>query len=182
MGDIAPPPDLLHGTYEEAFDALKAHGMQYGYDFVLKRNKPHNSKVKVRYYYHCNRFRSNSQSTAKFLSTSTRLTEYPFKLVIFKIKYSGQWKLEVQNKHHNHPQSTNPTIHKVYRKRTPAQKDMIESMTHAGARLMQILTAIQKQDQDTLVSATDIRSERKAIREKHLNGRSSIEKLLDLHG
>lgn len=52
-------------------------------------------------------------------------------------------------------------------------------MTHAGARPMQILAAIQREDQDTLVSATDIRSERKAIREKHLNGRSSIETLLD---
>ena len=44
---------------------------------------------------------------------------------------------------------------------------------------MQILAAIQREDQDTLISATDIRSERKAIREKHLNGRSPVETLLD---
>ena len=44
---------------------------------------------------------------------------------------------------------------------------------------MQILATIQKEDQDTLVSATDIRSERKAIRERRLNGRSLIETLLD---
>jgi hypothetical protein len=44
---------------------------------------------------------------------------------------------------------------------------------------MQILAAIQREDQDTLVSATDIRSERKAIREKHLNRRSLVETLLD---
>lgn len=44
---------------------------------------------------------------------------------------------------------------------------------------MQILVAIQKEDQNTLVSATDIRSERKAVREKHLNGRSPIETFLD---
>jgi hypothetical protein len=56
---------------------------------------------------------------------------------------------------------------------------MIESMTHAGARPMQILAAIQREDQSTVVSATDVRSERKAIREKHLNGRSPIETLLD---
>jgi hypothetical protein len=52
-------------------------------------------------------------------------------------------------------------------------------MTHAGARPMQILVAIQKEDHDTLVSATDIRSERKAVREKQLSGRSPIEALLD---
>jgi hypothetical protein len=56
---------------------------------------------------------------------------------------------------------------------------MIASMTYAGVRPMQILAAIQREDQDTLVSATDIRSERKAIREKHLNGRSLVETLLD---
>jgi hypothetical protein len=44
---------------------------------------------------------------------------------------------------------------------------------------MQILAAIQREDQDTLVSATDIRTERKAIREKHLNRRSPVETLLD---
>ena len=52
-------------------------------------------------------------------------------------------------------------------------------MTHASVRPMQILAAIQREDQDTLVSATDIRSERKAIREKHLNRRSLVETLLD---
>ncbi|EKG09961.1 Transcription factor FAR1-related protein, partial [Macrophomina phaseolina MS6] len=178
MEDIAPPLDLFYDSYEEAYDALKTHGMQHGYGFVLKRSKPHNSDVKTRYYYQCDRFR-NYQSSAKTLSTSTRSTGCPFKLVIFKVKHSDQWKLEVQDKHHNHPRSINPSAHNVYRRRTPAQKEMIESMTHAGARPMQILAAIQKEDQDTLVSATDVRSERKAIREKHLNGRSPIETLLD---
>jgi hypothetical protein len=178
MGDIAAPPDLLYGSYEEAYDALKTHGMQHGYGFVLKRSWPHNSAIKTRYYYHCDRFR-NYQSRAKILSTSTRSTGCPFKLVIFKAKHSDQWKLEVQDEHHNHPRSINPSAHNVYRRRTSSQKEVIESMTHAGARPMQILAAIQIEDQDTLVSATDIRSERKAIREKHLNGRSPMETLLD---
>jgi len=43
--------------------------------------------------------------------------------------------------------------HNVYRRRTPAQKDTIESMTHAGARPIQIMAALQKEDPDTLVSA-----------------------------
>ncbi|KAK7178632.1 hypothetical protein PSPO01_15326 [Paraphaeosphaeria sporulosa] len=179
MEGITPPPDLLYGSYEEAYDALKTHGIQHGYGFVLKRSWPHNSIAKTRYYYHCDRFRSNFQSTAKVLSTSTRSTGCPFRLVVFKMKVSGQWKLEVQDRRHNHPRSINPSAHNVYRKRTSAQKEAIELMTHAGVRPMQILAAIQKEDQDTLVSATDIRSERKAIREKHLNGRSSIETLLD---
>lgn len=178
MEDIQPPLDLLYDSYEEAYNTLKAHGMQHGYSFVLKRSKPHNTDVKTRYCYHRDRFRKY-QSTAKVLSTSTRSTECPFKLVIFKTKHSDRWKLEVQDKHHNHPRSINPSAHNVYRRRTSAQKEVIESMTHAGARPMQILAAIQKEDHDTLVSATDIRSERKAVREKQLSGRSPIEALLD---
>ena len=179
MEDIASPPDLLYSSYEEAYDALKTDGMQHGYGFVLKRSWPHNSTVKTRYYYHCDRFRHNYQSSAKALSTSTRSTGCPFKLVIFRTKHSDQWKLEVQNRNHNHPRSINSSAHNVYRRRTPAQKEVIESMTHAGVRPMQILAAIQREDLDTLVTATDVRSERKAIREKHLNGRSPVETLLD---
>ena len=144
MEDIASPPDLLYSSYEEAYDALKTHGMQHGYGFVLKRSWPHNSTVKTRYYYHCDRFRHNYQSSAKALSTSTRSTGCPFKLVIFRTKHSDQWKREVQNKDHNHPRSINSSAHNVYRRRTPAQKEVIESMTHAGVRPMQILAAIQR--------------------------------------
>ena len=53
---ILAPLDLLYNSYEEAYDALKTHGMHHGYGFVLKRSKPHNSNVKTRYYYHCDRF------------------------------------------------------------------------------------------------------------------------------
>src|SRR5579871_4669902 len=138
---------------------------------------PPNSDVKTRYYYHCDRFKKY-QSKATILNTSTRTTGCPFKLIIFKTN-NDKWKLEVRDKHHNHPRSLNPSAHNVYRRRTPAQKDTIESMTHAGVRPIQIMAALQKEDPDTLVSATDIRGERKVIRKKHLNGRSPIETLLD---
>ncbi|OWY49387.1 Transcription factor FAR1-related protein [Alternaria alternata] len=169
---------LPYDSYEEAYNALKAHGMQHGYGFVLKRSKPHNSDVKTRYYYHCDRFRKR-QSTAKVPSTSTRPTGCPFKLVVFKTKHSDRWKLEVQDKHHNHPRSISPSAHNVYRRRTPAQKSVVELTTHAGARPMQILAALQKEDHDTLISASDIRSDMIAVREKQPGGRSPIEALLD---
>jgi len=53
METILAPLDLLYDSYEEAYNALKMHGMQHGYGFVLKRSKPHNLDVKTRYYYHC---------------------------------------------------------------------------------------------------------------------------------
>jgi hypothetical protein len=177
MEDIAPPPDSFFASYDEAYNALKNHGMEHGYSFVLNRSKPAHSDIKTRYYYHCDRFKKY-QSQAKLFSTSTRTTGCPFKLIIFKVA-DREWKLEVRDKNHNHGRSLNPSTHNVYRKRTQTQKDTIQAMTYAGVRPMQIVAAIQKEDPDTLVSATDIRSERKAIREKHLNGRSPIETLLD---
>ena len=175
--DITPPPDHLFTSYEEAYNALKSHGMQHGYGFVLKESKPYKSEVKTRYYYRCDRFKKYESKAIK-LSTSTHSTGCPFKLIIFKTN-NDQWKLEVRDKEHNHTRSLNASAHNVYRQRTPAQKDIIESMTHSGARPMQIMAAIQREDPDTLVSATDIRSERKAIRERYLDGRSPIEALLD---
>src|SRR5579871_3941802 len=137
---------------------------------------PPNSDIKTRYYYHCDRS-GKHQSKATILSTSTGTIECPFKLIIFKTN-NDQWKLEVRDKHHNHPRSLNPSAHNVYRRRTQAQKDTTESMTHAGVRPIQIMAALQE-DPDTLISAADIHGERKVIRENHLNGRSPIETLLD---
>ncbi|KAG9189955.1 hypothetical protein G6011_06823 [Alternaria panax] len=178
MEAIQPPPDLPYDSYEGAYNALKAHGMQHGYGFVLERSKPHNSDVKTRYYYHCDRFRK-CQSTAKVRSTSTRSTQCRFKLVIFKTKHSDRWKLEVQDKHHNHAQSISPSAHNVYRRQTSAQKAGIGSTTHADARPVQVLAAIQKKDHDTLVSATDTRSERTAVRKEQSREKIPIETLLD---
>jgi hypothetical protein len=175
---IASPPDSVYDSYEEAYSALKSHGIEHGYGFVLKQSKPHNSDIRTRYYFQCDRFR-DYQSIATTLSTSTRGSGCPFKLTIFQIKNSSQWVLTVTDSNHNHERSLNPSAHNVYRRRTQEQKDIIQLMTHAGARPMQIMAAIQKEDPDTLVSATDVRSDRKAIREEQLNGRTPIETLLD---
>jgi hypothetical protein len=90
-----------------------------------------------------------------------------------------QWKLEVKNGRHNHVPSINPTAHNVYRKRTQAQKDIIESMSRSGVAPKQILTAIRHQDPDALVAPTDIHNDRKAIRRNYLLDRTPIEALLD---
>jgi hypothetical protein len=47
MEAISAPLDLLYDSYEEAYDALKMHGRQHGYSFVLKRSKPYNLDVKT---------------------------------------------------------------------------------------------------------------------------------------
>jgi hypothetical protein len=181
---IPPPPDCTYGSNEEAFRALTSHGMQYGYGFSIKRTKPHHSEIKKRYYVQCDKSRTyESQSVSR--KTATRKTGCPFKLVIFKMKSESddptndKWMLQVTNPEHNHDSSLNASAHLVYHRRTAAQTDIIQSMTHAGSRPMEILTALRRENADTLVSAEDIRTDRKKLRREHLNGRSPIETLLD---
>ena len=52
-------------------------------------------------------------------------------------------------------------------------------MSQAGIAPKQILTAIRQEDPDTLIAATDIQNDRKAIRSNYLINRTSIEALLD---
>ncbi|KAK7178441.1 hypothetical protein PSPO01_15514 [Paraphaeosphaeria sporulosa] len=47
MEAITAPLDLTYNSYEEAYLALKTHGMEHGYGFVLKRSKPHNACDRV---------------------------------------------------------------------------------------------------------------------------------------
>ena len=36
---IAPPPDFFLASYDEAYNALRDHGMEHGYGFVEGRSK-----------------------------------------------------------------------------------------------------------------------------------------------
>jgi hypothetical protein len=174
--EIIPPPDDTYGSYEEARDALKNHGVQHGYGTRLRKSIPHNKTVKTRYYYCCDKH-GNYQSKATIRKTASNATGCPFKLVIFQ-NHDG-WRLAVSEKDHNHPPSLHPSSHHAYRKRTPAQKDTIDSMTRAGAAPKQILTAIRQQDPDTFVTASDVWNDRKAMRARALGIKSPIEALLD---
>ena len=52
--EIPTPPDRAYRSYEEAYNALKEHGISNGYGFRLKYSKPY-SKIKTRYYYCCDK-------------------------------------------------------------------------------------------------------------------------------
>src|SRR2546423_13662105 len=176
---IDPPPDRTYGSYEEALDALTSHGMQHGYCFRLYRSRPTHSAVKTRYSYECDKS-GTYRSQATIRSTGTRKTGCPFKLVIFNMKTeedeqaNDQWRLEVTNSEHNHEPSLHPSAHHVYHKRKVAETGTIQSMTHAGTRPMEILTALRQQDPDTLITAQNIRNDRVKMRTEQLDGRSQL--------
>lgn len=178
---IPAPPDHVYASYEDAYSAFKSHGMKHGYGFHVEKRLPRGTDIKTRYYFQCDRARKY-KSKATIRKTSTRTTGCLFRVVIFKMKTEendGQWRLETKNGSHNHPRSLNASTHHVFRKRTATEKETIAAMSRAGVRPIQILTALKQQNEQTLVTGSDIRGERLKIRTEHLNGRSPIETLLD---
>jgi hypothetical protein len=173
---VATPTNSTYDTFDEAYAALKEHGIENGYGFLCHRSKPHGSDVKTSYWYRCDRFRKyTSQATVR--KTSTRTTGCPFSI---SIKQAGsQWKLQLLQSSHNHPRSVHPSAHNVYRKRTPAQKESIRAMRLAGSMPKQIMTALRQDEPSTFITACDVRNECNAARVEYLSGRSPIEALLD---
>ena len=174
--EISVPLNSTHSSFKEAYDTLIEHGSRNGYGIKLKRSKPHHSEIKTRYYYRCDKH-GNYKSQATVRQTSSRTTGCPFSIIIHQD--SDQWQLRVQNGFHNHLPSLHPSTHHVFRKRTPSQKDSIQSMSRAGVAPKQILTAIRQEDPHTYITARDIWNERTGIRTSYLGERSPIEALLD---
>ncbi|KAH9210399.1 hypothetical protein DL95DRAFT_465896 [Leptodontidium sp. 2 PMI_412] len=77
MDGIPAPPDCLYTSYEEAYNALKGHGMQNGYGFVLKESKPYHSDIKTRYYCRCDRFKELEIFGSQSAVRETRMPIYP---------------------------------------------------------------------------------------------------------
>jgi hypothetical protein len=178
---IPVPPDGVYVSSEDAFEALRSHGMTHGYGFYKEKSLPAGTVVKTRYRLICDRAK-NYQSKATIRSTKTRTTGCPFRATIFKIKTeenNDSWRLETTNPTHNHPPSSDPRVHNVHRKRTPADLKTIDSMTRAGSRPKQIFAAITQQNPETLVTPRDVRTDRQMLRNTQLNGRTPIETLLD---
>jgi hypothetical protein len=78
---ISAPPESTYASYEEAYNALRDHDIQYGYGYLLHLSRPHRSATKTHFYYRCDRYR-NYESKATIRKTSTRTTGCPFSLVI----------------------------------------------------------------------------------------------------
>jgi hypothetical protein len=138
---IPAPPNTTYRSYDEAYAALKEHGIRYGYGFRINTSRPTGSSIKTRIYFCCDKDRQyNSQ--ARVRNTGSRTSGCPFKLVIYQ--KDNQWLLQVTNDQHNHGPSLNPSAHHVYRRRTSTQKEMINTLSKAGVAPKQILTAIRQ--------------------------------------
>jgi hypothetical protein len=143
--EIPAPPGRAYYSYNEAYNALKEHGIRNGYGFRIKGSRPYGSNViKTRVSFCCDKA-GKYNSTARIRNTASRASSCPFKLVIYED--NSQWILRVTNDQHNHPPSLHPSAHHVYRQRTAAQKEMITALSRAGVQPKQIMTAVRQAGQ-----------------------------------
>jgi hypothetical protein len=138
---IPAPLDAVYSSYDKAYSALKEHGIRYGYGLRITASRPDGSTIKTRVYINCDKCRKY-ESQARVRSTGSRASNCPFRLVIRQ--KDDQWMLRVLHDQHNHGPSLNPSAHHVYRRRTPAQKEMIDSLSKAGVAPKHILTSIRQ--------------------------------------
>jgi hypothetical protein len=80
--NILAPLDGVFQSYEEAYNALKQHGIQNGYGFRIHGSRPYGAVPKTRYYYCCDRAR-NYKSQVTIQTTHSYTIGCTFSLVIF---------------------------------------------------------------------------------------------------
>jgi hypothetical protein len=173
---IPAPPYAAYRSYDEAYTALKEHGIRYGYGFHITTSRPSGSATKTRVYFGCDKG-GEYRSRARIRSTGTRTSGCRFKLVIYQ--KDNQWMLRVTFNQHNHGPSLHPSAHHVYRRRTAAQKEMITSLSNAGVTPNEIFAAIREADPTSFISPRDIRNEISSANTDDLGGRSAVEAPLD---
>jgi hypothetical protein len=79
---IPAPLDAAYNSFNEAYSALKEHGIRYGYGFRINTSRLTGSSIKTRIYYCCDK-RGVYNSQARVRRTQTRTDKCSFRLVIY---------------------------------------------------------------------------------------------------
>ena len=97
-----------------------------------------------------------------------------------KRQADGRWKAySVGDGAHNHPSSTSPAAHPVYRHMTDEQQERVREMQTRGCPPREILRALRQADRTTNVLLEDVRNTVKRQRRDELDGRSPTQALLE---
>jgi hypothetical protein len=81
--NIPAPPDAAYNSHNEAYSALKEHGILHGYGFRIESSRPYGSSIKTRIYYTCDKSREYNTKARVRKGIKTRTKKYPFKLIIY---------------------------------------------------------------------------------------------------
>jgi hypothetical protein len=83
------------------------------------------------------------------------MTECPFEIRILRTKW-GTWKVQVQNRDHNHDASINDSEHSKYRKPKDTEVSAILSLHGSGVAPRNIVASLLEQNPHTLVTSREV--------------------------
>jgi len=172
------PPGNRYATREELIVEARSWTQGEGFVLAIKRSD-RDSRVVLgcdRGGSYRNRLGLTNETRKR--TTSSRLSECPFQMVGTKSK-EGFWGLRVKNGEHNHEPSENVAGHPIARRLTEEQFAEIRTMSTAGIRPREMISALRQDDPDLLAIPRTIYNARHKFRVENLAGRTPIEALLD---
>ncbi|KAI9908044.1 hypothetical protein PsorP6_016275 [Peronosclerospora sorghi] len=109
---------------------------------------------------------------------ATTLSGCPF-LLYARILKDGIWHLTAKCGEHNHPPALDIAGHAAARRLTKKQRQVVSPGIKAGSAPRDILTGLRLENRNTLAHARTVYNERYKLRKDELNGRETMQALLD---
>ncbi|KAI7947420.1 hypothetical protein MJO28_009328 [Puccinia striiformis f. sp. tritici] len=189
-----PPPPMRFLSMEDLFQFVKTWAKHHGYG-VSKGNSHTGKNIYIR----CDRGGTYSGKLENLVKrdSSTRKCECPFQVkgltrkceCPFQVKGSTSqakgptdksWHLAAMHGEHNHPASHCPSAHPSHQQLNPEEMEEVERLSKSNVKTTQILLQLRQADPNTLAVNKTINNALHKIREKELDGKTSIEALLSL--
>ncbi|PCG88148.1 Hypothetical protein PENO1_111880 [Penicillium occitanis (nom. inval.)] len=179
--DILPPEGDFNSR-KAVFDYVNSWAKPRGYAFTTGKSlKTSNGRVKV--FFACDRNKPppNPSSNRK-RRTSSQRTNCLFSVVAKDSLDGTTWALRHRPDpkfcEHNHPPSTEPSVHRVHRRLPDEEANVIADLTTAGVPPREIRTYI-RQTSNALATQQDVYNLAASTRRKLVQGQSSIQALVN---
>ncbi|MGA9509007.1 MAG: hypothetical protein WBV55_10340 [Candidatus Sulfotelmatobacter sp.] len=174
---LEPPPEQEFDELESAKDFINLHAEQHGYALTKDRDRFTKRGELRRVDYRCDKG-GKKRGEGVVRQSSTRMTECPLDIRIYRTAIDGSWKVTVVDGSHNHESSTGPEQHSKYRKPTETEHSQIADLTRAGVAPKFIVRYLQQRNPDTKVASKEVYNAKVKNRKERLQENTPIEALI----
>jgi hypothetical protein len=174
-----PPPEMAYPSLKALMESVQTFAATQGY-VVTKKRTVEGKKLWIK----CDRGgryddRYKLDDSTRQRTTASRLIDCPFELYARVYASDKQWHLKVKCSEHNHARSESLSGHPIARRLVDTQKASVRQMFSCGISPRDTLTTLRQDDTNQHLVARTIYNARAAARRDSLNGRTTIEALMD---
>jgi len=181
------PFDATYSTLEEAESAVQLYARQQGFITSRFRSKKDSQGFFFKVWLSCvhggkyKNTRPYVTEETRQRKTRTRKTSCPWSATVNRDQGADSiWRIRVTEDNHNHLLSSeNLSRFPSARHMTSDELELVEDMSKSGATPKVIVGTIRRRNPESLVITRDIYNACQKLRNQQLNGRTSIEALLD---